>query len=140
MRPFPPPCLAGVTVLLPFAIRPMTGSVETFCFLGARSPLGSGLFAEGLLDPVLIATSSVFFLFAALFLMDALLFASSISEKKMDKFTETIKLGVEDDGLTMTGALLVLDCRRSGFRSVTIPMDGVEVYKLRPHSLLWFGL
>ena len=81
MRPFPPPCLAGVTILLPSAIRPMTGSIETLCFLGARSPLGSGLFAEGLLDLVPIAPSSVSFLFVALFLMAALLFASSISEK-----------------------------------------------------------
>ena len=81
MRPFPPPCLAGVIVLLPSAIRPMTGSVETLYFLGARYPLGSGLFAEGLLDPVPMAPSSVSFLFAALFLMAVLLFASSISKK-----------------------------------------------------------
>ena len=53
MRPLPPLCLARVTVLLPSAIRPMTSSVETFCFLGARSPLGNGLsFAESLLEPV----------------------------------------------------------------------------------------
>ena len=66
MRPLPPPCLAGVTFLLPSAISPMTGSVETFCFLGARSPLGNGLFfAEGLLEPVPIAPSSVSFLFTA---------------------------------------------------------------------------
>ena len=45
MRPLPPLRLAGVAVLF----KPITGSVETFCFLGARSPLGSGLFAEGLL-------------------------------------------------------------------------------------------
>ena len=82
MRPLPPPCLAGVAVLLPSAIRPMTGSVETFYFLGARSPLNTGLFAEGLLEPVPMAPSSVSFLFAALFLMAALLFASSISEKE----------------------------------------------------------
>ena len=44
------------------------------------------------------------------------------------------------DGLTLTGALLVLNSRRSGFRSVTIPMDGVEVYKLSPRLLLWFSL
>ena len=47
---------------------------------------------------------------------------------------------MEDDGLTMMGALLVLDRRRSGFRSVAIPMDGVKVYKLGPRPLVWFGL
>ena len=43
-------------------------------------------------------------------------------------------------GLTLTGALLVLNSRRSGFRSVIIPMDGVKVYKLSPRLLLWFSL
>ena len=47
---------------------------------------------------------------------------------------------MDADGLTLTGALLVLDSRRSGFRIVTIPMDGVKVYKLSPRLLLWFGL
>ena len=47
---------------------------------------------------------------------------------------------MDADGLTLTGALLVLDSRRSGFRSVTIPMDGIEVYKLSPRSLFWFSL
>ena len=47
---------------------------------------------------------------------------------------------MDADGLTLTSALLVLDSRRSGFKSVTIPMDGVEVYKLSPRSLLWFSL
>ena len=66
MRPLPPPCLAGVTVLLPSAIRPMTGSVETFCFLEAWSPLSNGLFfVEGLLELVPMAPSSDSFLFAA---------------------------------------------------------------------------
>ena len=46
---------------------------------------------------------------------------------------------MDADGLTLTGALLVLDSRRSGFRSITI-MDGVKVYKLSPRPLLWFGL
>ena len=82
MKPLPPPCLARVTVLLPSAIRPMTGSIETFCFMGAWSPLSNDLFfAEGLLEPVPMAPSSVSFLFAAWFLIAALLFASSISEK-----------------------------------------------------------
>ena len=44
------------------------------------------------------------------------------------------------DGLTLTGALLVLDSCRSRFRSVTIPMDSVKVYKLSPRPLLWFSL
>ena len=66
MRPLPPPGLAEVAVLLPSAIKPMTGFVETFCFLGARSPLSNGLFyAEGLLEPVPMTPSSVSFLFAA---------------------------------------------------------------------------
>ena len=47
---------------------------------------------------------------------------------------------MDADGLMLTGALLVLNSRRSGFRSVTIPMDGVEVYKLSPRPLLWFNL
>ena len=59
----------------------MTGSVETFCFLGAWSTLGIGLFARGLLEPVPIAPLSVSLFFAALLLMAALLFASSISVK-----------------------------------------------------------
>ena len=142
MRPLPLPGLAGVTVLLPFAIRPMTGSVVTFCFLGARSPLSNGLFfAEGLLEPVPMAPSFVSFFFAARFLMTALLFASSISEKgKRVSSWKTTKLNMDADGLMLTGALLVLDGRRSGFRSVTIPMDGVKVYKLSPRLFLWFGL
>ena len=47
---------------------------------------------------------------------------------------------MDADGLTLTGALLVLDSRRSGFRSITIPMDGVKVYKFSSRPLLWFGL
>ena len=47
---------------------------------------------------------------------------------------------MEADGLTLMGALLVLGSSRSRFRSVTILMDGVKVYKLSPRPLLWFGL
>ena len=47
---------------------------------------------------------------------------------------------MEVDGLTLTGALLVLNSCRSGFRSITIPMDDVEVHKLSPHPFLWFRL
>ena len=38
------------------------------------------------------------------------------------------------------GALLILNSRRSGFRSVTIPVDGIEVDKLSPGPFLWFRL
>ena len=142
MRPLPPLCLIGVTVLLPSAIRPMTGSDKTFCFLEAWSPLGNGLlFAEGLLEAVPIAPLSVSFLFAARFLIVALLFASSISKKKTGKFAEKqAKLNIDADGLTLTGTLLVLNSRRSGFRSVTVPMDGVEIDKFCPRPLFWFSL
>ena len=47
---------------------------------------------------------------------------------------------MDDDGLTLTGALLVLNSRRSGFRSVTIPMNGVEIHKLSPRPFFWFRL
>ena len=47
---------------------------------------------------------------------------------------------MDADGFTLTGALLVLDNRWGGFMSATIPMDGVEVYKLSPRLLLWFSL
>ena len=57
----------------------------------------------------------------------------------MGKFAvKTIQLNVEVDGLTLTGALLVLNSRWSGFRSVTIPMDGIEVDELNPSPFLWF--
>ena len=60
----------------------MTGSDETFYVLEAWSPLSNGLlFAEGLLEPIPTVPSSVSFLFAAKFLIVALLFVSSISEK-----------------------------------------------------------
>ena len=49
--------------------------------ISARSTLSISLFIEGLLEPVPIAPSSVSLFFAALFLMAALLFASSISKK-----------------------------------------------------------
>ena len=47
---------------------------------------------------------------------------------------------MEVDGLTLTGALLELNYCQSGFWSVTIPMDSVEVHKLSPHLFLWFRL
>ena len=53
---------------------------------------------------------------------------------------EVIKLDVEGDGLTLTGALLVFNSRRSGFKSIAIPMDGIKVYQLRPRPFLWLRL
>ena len=47
---------------------------------------------------------------------------------------------MDADGLTLTGALLVLDSRQSGFRSVTIPVDGVKVDGFGLSSFLWLGL
>ena len=47
---------------------------------------------------------------------------------------------MEVDGLTLTGAFLVLNSRWSRFRTVTIPMDGIEVHKLSPGPFLWFIL
>ena len=47
---------------------------------------------------------------------------------------------MEVDRLTLMDALLVLNSRRSGFRSVTIPMDDIEVHKLSPGPFLWFRL
>ena len=47
---------------------------------------------------------------------------------------------MDADELTLMGALLVLNSRQSWFKSVTIPMDGIEVYKLSPRSLFWFSL
>ena len=36
--------------------------------------------------------------------------------------------------------LLILNNCRSGFRSVTIPVDGIEVDELSPGPFLWFRL
>ena len=47
---------------------------------------------------------------------------------------------MDADGLTLTGALLVLNSRWSGFRSITIPVDGIEVDELSPGPFLWFRL
>ena len=40
----------------------------------------------------------------------------------------------------LTGAFLALNSRRSEFRSVTIPVDGIEVDELSPSLFLWFRL
>ena len=53
---------------------------------------------------------------------------------------KTSQLNVRVDGLTLTGTLLVLNGRRSGFRSVTIRVDGIEVDELSPGPFLWFRL
>ena len=44
------------------------------------------------------------------------------------------------DGLTLRGALLVLNSRRSRFRFVTVPMNDLEVHKLSPRPLFYFSL
>ena len=38
------------------------------------------------------------------------------------------------------GTFLVLNGRQSRFKSVTIPVDGIEVDELSPGSFLWLGL
>ena len=53
---------------------------------------------------------------------------------------KTSQLNVRVDGLTLTSTLLVLNGRRSRFKSVTIPVDGIEVDKLSPGPFLWFRL
>ena len=49
---------------------------------------------------------------------------------------KTSQLNVRVDGLTLTGTLLILNGCRSGFRSVTIPVDGIEVDELSPGPFL----
>ena len=51
-----------------------------------------------------------------------------------------LKTKEESDGLTLTGALFVLNCLRSWLGSVTVPMDGIEVDEFGPGSFLWCGL
>ena len=38
------------------------------------------------------------------------------------------------------GVLLVLNSRRSGFSSVTVPVNGIEANELSPGPFLWFRL
>ena len=86
IRPLPPPCLAGVIVLAPSTIRSRIGSEETFCFLGARSPLGNGLLlADGLLELIPMTSTSASLFIAVWSLIADLLFASSILKKKIGK-------------------------------------------------------
>ena len=40
----------------------------------------------------------------------------------------------------MTGAFLVLNGRQNRFRSIVIPVDGIEVEELSPGPFLWLGL
>ena len=40
----------------------------------------------------------------------------------------------------LTGSLLVFNGRRSRFRFVAIPVDGIKVDELSPGSFLWPGL
>ena len=59
----------------------------------------------------------------------------------MGKFAvKTNQINIEVDGFTLTGALIVLNSCRSGFRSVTIPVDGIEVDELSLSPFLWFRL
>ena len=44
------------------------------------------------------------------------------------------------DGLTLTGAFLVLYHRGSGLGSVAVPVDDVEINQLRPRPFLWLRL
>ena len=83
IRPLSAPYFTGVTIFVPSAISPTTGSKGTLGFLAERSPLGGGfLFMDKLLAIVAIgATSSDFFFLADYDLISALLLASSISEK-----------------------------------------------------------
>ena len=84
MRPLPTPCFVGVAIFATLAMSLTTGSKGTLAFLAGQSPLGRGfLFADGMLEPVLVgAMSPLSFFFAALDLIYALLLASSISEKE----------------------------------------------------------
>ena len=53
---------------------------------------------------------------------------------------KTSQLNVMVDGLTLTGTFLVLNGRQSKFKSVTIPVDGIEVDELSLGPFLWFRL
>ena len=53
---------------------------------------------------------------------------------------KTSQLNVRVDELTLTGTFLVLNGRRSRLRSVTIPVDDIEVDEFSPGPFLWFRL
>ena len=53
---------------------------------------------------------------------------------------KTSQLNVRVDRLMLTGTFLVLNSRQSRFKSVTIPVDGIEVDELSPGPFLWFRL
>ena len=53
---------------------------------------------------------------------------------------KTSQLNVRVEGLTLMGTFLVFNGRRSRFRSVTIPVYGIEVDELSPGLFLWFRL
>ena len=44
------------------------------------------------------------------------------------------------DGLTSVNSFVISDGFRSGFRTVTIPVNGVWIYQLRPSPFFWLGL
>ena len=59
MKPLPVSCFIRVTVFMPSAISPTTGSKGTLGFLGGRSSLeGSVLFIDGLLEPFPLGSTS----------------------------------------------------------------------------------
>ena len=81
IKPLPDPCFIGVTVFVPLAINPTTGSRETFyCFWGRSDLDGGFLFIDGAVP--LGTTSPDSFLLATCAFIRALLLASSIFAKK----------------------------------------------------------
>src|SRR6266568_250427 len=79
IRPLPAPCLTWVTALGPSAIKPTTGSIDTFGCLSGRSDFGGCFLLPD--DPGTLGTtiSPVFFCSTARDFIIALLLASSIS-------------------------------------------------------------
>ena len=47
---------------------------------------------------------------------------------------------VKDDGLTSVNSFVISGGFTGGFRTVTIPIDGVRIYQLRPSPFFWLGL
>ena len=93
IKPFPVPCLVGVTVFLPSDSSPTTGSKMILGFLGRRPCFSSSfLFVDGLDEPVSLGCPSTSFFLAAYCLMTALLLATSISTQgKTNGYSEVYK-------------------------------------------------
>ena len=47
---------------------------------------------------------------------------------------------VKVDGLTSVNSFVVFDGFKGGFRTVTIPMDGIRIYQLHPSPFFRLGL